>query len=299
MPVSTVDHRPVLVVTRLDDVSADLVITELHNRSVPVVRLDPGDFPTDVTLTARFDSTGVSGRLATRTREADLAAVRSVYWRRPSPYTAPHGVDGQDVRWLTDQARYGLGGTLAALPGAFYVSHPQRIRGAEYKPAQLATAAACGLAVPLTLVTNHPERTRQFTAHHGSVVYKPLWNTPYASEDGSGRHPTPAFRRTRMTDTTDLRRALADQIAAKGSLTDPAWRSAVEETPRERFLPQAIFRRAEAEHGTVYEPVRRDELGDEEWLRMMYADETWVTQVNGQNGSRRWAISPRSSPVTA
>jgi glutathione synthase/RimK-type ligase-like ATP-grasp enzyme len=67
------------------------------------------------------------------------------------------------------------------------VSHPQRIRGAEYKPAQLATAAACGLAVPPTLVTNHPEQARQFTAHHGSVVYKPLWNTPYASEEGSGR----------------------------------------------------------------------------------------------------------------
>ncbi|MFJ4579136.1 MvdC/MvdD family ATP grasp protein [Streptomyces echinatus] len=126
---------PVLVVTRLDDATADEVITELNRRRVPVVRLDPGDFPREVTLSGTFDSTGTGGTLATAPRSVDLGNVRSVYWRRPTPYTADLAMDEQTGRWAVEEARYGLGGTLAALPGAHYLNHPWRNRDAEYKPA--------------------------------------------------------------------------------------------------------------------------------------------------------------------
>ncbi|MEU3863002.1 ATP-grasp ribosomal peptide maturase, partial [Streptomyces sp. NPDC028722] len=36
------DTRPVLVVTSLHDPTADVVIRELHDRGVPVVRFDSG-----------------------------------------------------------------------------------------------------------------------------------------------------------------------------------------------------------------------------------------------------------------
>ncbi|SCE19925.1 hypothetical protein GA0115240_142913 [Streptomyces sp. DvalAA-14] len=52
------DGRAVLVVTRLDDPTADLVIGELHTRRLPVVRLDPGDFPAGV---AAFGATVTAG----------------------------------------------------------------------------------------------------------------------------------------------------------------------------------------------------------------------------------------------
>ncbi|MGW0824077.1 ATP-grasp ribosomal peptide maturase [Streptomyces sp. NPDC002845] len=178
---------PVLVVTRLDDATADGVIEELNRRSVPVVRLDPGDFPAAVTVAGLVESNvGLVGDVRTTTRVVGLDQVRSVYWRRPSPYGAPEGVEGQDARWCVDQARYGLGGLLAALPGAHYVNHPWRNRDAEYKPAQLAAAARSGLHVPPTLVTNDPERARRFAREYGPVVYKPLRNTDYADHDGRG-----------------------------------------------------------------------------------------------------------------
>ncbi|MFI1334009.1 MvdC/MvdD family ATP grasp protein [Streptomyces sp. NPDC020845] len=126
---------PVLVVTRLDDATADEVICELNRRRVPVVRLDPGDFPTEVSLSGTFDSIGPSGTLATGTRTLDLGNVRSVYWRRPTPYTADLAMPEQTARWTVEEARYGLGGVLAALPGAQYINHPWRNRDAEYKPA--------------------------------------------------------------------------------------------------------------------------------------------------------------------
>jgi ATP-grasp ribosomal peptide maturase len=179
------DGEPtVIVVTRVDDSTADLVIEELNSRRVPVARLDPGDFPTAVTVSATVNPEGLCGNLRTESRTVDLCHVRSVYWRRPSAYVPPGGLAEQDGRWCTEQARYGFGGILAALPGAHYVNHPWRNRNAEHKPAQLATAVQCGLAVPTTLLTNDPARAREFADEHGHVIYKPVWNSDYRGKDG-------------------------------------------------------------------------------------------------------------------
>lgn len=180
----SIGGQPVLVVTRLDDPTADVVIEELHARRVPVVRLDPGDFPATVTLNASFGRSGLGGQLRTASRVVDLSGVRSVYWRRPSPYRRSVDAPEQVAHWAVEQARFGLDGVLAALPGAHFVNHPRRNRDAEYKPAQLAVAARCGLAVPATLVTNDVAEARRFAREHGPVVYKPLRGTDFAGPDG-------------------------------------------------------------------------------------------------------------------
>ncbi|WP_327314811.1 ATP-grasp peptide maturase system methyltransferase [Streptomyces sp. NBC_01235] len=80
-----------------------------------------------------------------------------------------------------------------------------------------------------------------------------------------------------MTSSASLRQNLAAELAERGQLTDPAWRSAVEAVPREVFLDDIVFRPT----GNRWEPVRRDRLGDDEWLQMVYSNTTWVTQVDG------------------
>ncbi|MEV5593278.1 ATP-grasp ribosomal peptide maturase [Streptomyces sp. NPDC052496] len=175
---------PVLVVTRLDDATADVVTTELHRRAIPVVRLDPGDFPADVALSARLGDAGLTGALRTASRNMSLSQVRAVYWRRPTPYSAPPLLTEQDARWCVEQARYGLGGVLAAFAGAYYVNHPWRNRDAEYKPAQLATAERCGLRIPQTLITNDLVVARRFVEEYGPVVYKPLRNVDHVDKNG-------------------------------------------------------------------------------------------------------------------
>ncbi|MFI9340296.1 ATP-grasp peptide maturase system methyltransferase [Streptomyces sp. NPDC052773] len=74
-------------------------------------------------------------------------------------------------------------------------------------------------------------------------------------------------------DTARLRRALAESVP----VDDPAWRDALEAVPRELFLGQAVFRPS----GTRWEPVIRESVGDEEWLRLVHQDTTWVTQIDG------------------
>lgn len=221
----------VLVVTRVDDVTADLVVDELNRRAVPVVRLDPGDFPDHVVLDAHFTDGGLTGCLHTATRSLDLDSVRSVYWRRPSAYSVAQTLPTADADWCAEQARYGLGGVLSAFPTACYVNRPQSNRAAEYKPAQLRTAASQGLRLPPTLVTNDAERARAFAAEHEPVIYKPLWNSAYQDQDGraltvwveevrraqidSGVRATAHLFQARVDKEADLRvTAVGDELTA-------------------------------------------------------------------------------------
>ncbi|MBC2874735.1 MULTISPECIES: ATP-grasp ribosomal peptide maturase [Streptomyces] len=179
--------RPVAVVTNLDDPTADLVITELHDRGVPVVRFDSGDFPATLACSAFIGGEAGQwrGSVRTATRIAELGSVRSLYYRRPSGFAFPY-LDPQDARFAAAQARYGLGGVLVSLPDCLYVNHPHRIGDAEYKPAGLATAAACGFTVPSTLITNRPDDARAFIKRHGPVIFKPI-SVPLYLVDGKAQ----------------------------------------------------------------------------------------------------------------
>ncbi|WP_327191000.1 ATP-grasp ribosomal peptide maturase [Streptomyces xinghaiensis] len=173
------DERPVLVATEADDLTADMVITELNRRDVPVARFNPAEIGAALTVSARFGSCPalVAGQLRTPSRTVDLAHVRSVYWRRPVwPAFGHLGPD--DARFAAAQVRYGLGGTLYALDGPLWVNHPLRNAAADYKPAQLAVAQRLGLTVPPTLITNSPDEARSFIARHDQVVFKTLRWTP-------------------------------------------------------------------------------------------------------------------------
>lgn len=183
-PPAEPDERAVWVVTQVDDSTADLVISELHRRDVPVVRFDSGDFPHSLSATGEIgDGQGWHGAVTTVSRVGLLHAVRSLYYRRPSGFAYPSLLP-QDARFAVAQARYGLGGIIASLPGCLYVNHPHRIGDAEFKPAGLAVAVDCGFTVPLTLITNEPDAARAFAKAHAPVLSKPLWCSPWQNPAG-------------------------------------------------------------------------------------------------------------------
>ncbi|MFH9964905.1 ATP-grasp ribosomal peptide maturase [Streptomyces mirabilis] len=192
------DSRPVLVVTHLDDPTTDLVIEELHDRGVPVVRFDSGDFPHALSVAATITTQdGIAGTLNTPSRTADLSCARSLYYRRPSGFVFDH-LPEQDGRFELMQARYGLGGVLASLPGCLYVNHPHRIGDAEFKPSGLAAAVNAGFRVPPTLVTSDPDSARAFVKEHGPVIYKPF--------------SAPLYRIGGVSCTVEVGEVTADQL---------------------------------------------------------------------------------------
>lgn len=161
----------VLVLTQPGDTTADLVVKELKCRGARVFRADVGDFPLSLRVSAWFDGSW-RGQIHGPDGSVDLREIRSVYVRRPTAFTFPQSMTDAEQRFAAREARRGIGGLLLSLP-CTWVNHPSRAADAEYKPLQLATAAACGLDVPRTVITNVPEDAAQHSAHLGSsVVYK-------------------------------------------------------------------------------------------------------------------------------
>lgn len=81
-----------------------------------------------------------------------------------------------------------------------------------------------------------------------------------------------------MSTSARLRAALADALTEDGTLTDPAWRGAVEAVPRELFVP-AYFEQVQGSFPTRFRTRREGEDG---WLEGVYADRTLVTQLDGR-----------------
>lgn len=101
--------------------------------------------------------TGNTTTSATSRSALDLREVDAVWYRSPEAYRMPEQMSPAEAAHARVEAKYGLGGVLASLP-ALWCNHPARVADAAYKPLQLARAAACGLPVPDTLITNDVPR---------------------------------------------------------------------------------------------------------------------------------------------
>ena len=173
----------VLVLTCADDPTADAVLDALRHRGAPTARMDLGDFPTVLRLSATTADRGWAGRLGSGRTGVDLSEVRSVYYRRPTRFRLPEGLSPPDQAFAALEARHGLGGLLATLP-ALWVNDPVKTATAEYKPLQLATAARSGLRSPRTLLSNHLPDAVAFAAEvGGQVVCKQLSTMVFTGDD--------------------------------------------------------------------------------------------------------------------
>jgi ATP-grasp ribosomal peptide maturase len=302
--------NPVLVATEFEDPTADLVIAELNRRRVPVLRFDPGrDFPGSAVVSARTVPSGWGGRLTVGERTADLENVRALYHRRPSSYT-PAG-DDQPAGFIAQENRRGIGGVLAALSGCLYLSHPQAIARAEYKPAQLATATRQGLSVPATLITSDPAEAKSFASEQ-PTIYKPLHAGAYEVEgepagiwaasvgpdevDDAVSHCAHLFQ-AQVPKTSDVRAVVVGNRVFCARITVPAgvvdWRAEYRNLRYESIsCPDDVQRallRFLADFGLRFGAFDFALTADEEW---------WFLECN-PNGQWAWLEDAAGLPITA
>lgn len=165
----TVAPGTVVIFAQEADAPVDAVVRELDQRGVEVFRADTAWFPQHLSLDARLDGDGRwSGVLFTEHRSVELEDIASIWYRDPSAFAFPATLTEVERAYAHREARLGFGGVLAALPVG-WVNHPNRAADAMFKPLQLATAAACGLNVAPTLVTNSPAAASRFTREHGAA----------------------------------------------------------------------------------------------------------------------------------
>lgn len=135
-------------------------------------------------------------------RTVDLADIRSIWYRDPSAFELPPELTDVERAYAHREARLGLGGVLAALP-VLWVNHPNRAADAAYKPLQLATAAACGLRVLPTVVTNSPDAARSFAHQQAGGVVQKSFGPNSITEGGDVK--VAYTRRLTPLDLADLR----------------------------------------------------------------------------------------------
>jgi hypothetical protein len=157
-------------------VSGDATMTSVHRAvqalGVPHLFLDQRDVATTaVQMTA---GEGVGGSIRIPGRTLDLAAISAFYLRPHAGTRVPAVRTTPEGSALRRHAR-AVDDTLAAfadLSPALVISRPAAAAANGSKPAQSYEIAACGFAVPPTLVTNDPAAVAVFARRHGTVIYK-------------------------------------------------------------------------------------------------------------------------------
>lgn len=186
----------VLILASEHDPSADAMVLALQERETEVHRVDLSWFPAQLSMTAWLRGSHWRGHLRTAHRVIDLETITAVWYRSPRAFQPPDGLSTVERSHLIAEAKYGIGGVLAALP-VLWVNHPHRSAAAAYKPYQLALALRCGLRVPDTLITNEAAAVRAFAAE-GATVTKMLGAVSIV-EEGHRK-----FAHTKVLDAADL-----------------------------------------------------------------------------------------------
>ena len=160
----------VLILTNSDDATSDFLCNSLEQRKVKYCRLNTDT----ITRDCKIDYTLCAAHLSFGAEYLCSTDIKTLWLRRPknllfSEIKAPE-TDHAAGEWME-----ALEGFLAHIPIDRWINHPSANAGASHKIEQLSRARQIGLAVPDTLLTQHPEAVRQFwTKHKNKIVVKPL-----------------------------------------------------------------------------------------------------------------------------
>lgn len=188
--------------------------------------------------------------------------VTTIWYRRPTALRVTVSDDAAENRHACNEWGAALEGFLAHVPTKCWMNHPTNNAAASAKTEQLTRATRLGLAVPDTIVTQDPERARDFITRHERVITKPL-------SDGYVERPSgvdtliytsaitddalthlglvtraPTLLQARVNKTRDVRITIIDEQAYAVAIHRPDARG-----------EQAVDVRADNMAGAVYDHV--------------------------------------------
>lgn len=183
----------IVIVTQMDDAHADDVILLLHELGHEPIRLNTDDIPVNTTLSLNFNGSSRqwAGAITIQTngRIINVESIRSVWWRRPAEFGLPLDLSEQERAFATDEINQTLRGLWDTLD-CYWISHPEHIRRASWKGAQLQRAAQLGFDVPRTLITTDPDEVRAFYhACQGQMIFKVLSDPFLAAQKVAQKYP--------------------------------------------------------------------------------------------------------------
>jgi hypothetical protein len=160
-----------LILTNSQDVTADYLAAVLRGRGVPFLRLDTDTLLERIT----FHSASTGPIIRAGAEWYAPGQFTNVWYRRPERL-AHRAIDSSpEGKFALEEWAEALEGFFAHIPDNNWVNHPAQNVRASHKLEQLSRAAALGLVVPDTLVTQDPAELRGFHARHGGdIICKPM-----------------------------------------------------------------------------------------------------------------------------
>jgi glutathione synthase/RimK-type ligase-like ATP-grasp enzyme len=180
----TMIKKTLILSNPTDDTHVHRLVAEFDRLDHPWVIFDPGDFPEKVQVQALMcNDIRQSSFLLTNGTRIVLEEFTSVWYRRPTRILPRDTLPTMEQTFILREANAGIWGWLRGLQ-AFWINHPDDVRAAGHKPEQLQRAAALGLTIPCSLVTNEPEALKQFyEGCNGTIIYKLMGYPWYIDKD--------------------------------------------------------------------------------------------------------------------
>lgn len=153
----------VLLLTHSADFyTVGLVAESLKRRGARPFRLNTDRFPASIKLSARLGNDRAAHVITDAGARLSSEEVRAVWARRLWTPRMDEDLDERFREMCVRESAAALEGFLDALCGARWVNDLRLERAAGNKQRQLRVAAAAGLRIPRTLVTNDPDAAREF-----------------------------------------------------------------------------------------------------------------------------------------
>lgn len=177
--MTTEESPQLLIVSTKVDIATDYVVLQLEELGAKFFRINSEDFPLDAHASFTPTPNPEFRWSNSKDQYIDLRRVQSVWFRRHRLPQMPAEMDRAHQDYCLRESDWfikGLVYSLALCNGDVrWTNHPERALSAESKIAQLSIAAGLKFQVPETLVSNDPDKIREFYAHNrGEVVAKPL-----------------------------------------------------------------------------------------------------------------------------
>ena len=156
------DEREILIVTRKFDPTADIVIKKLVGLGERVKRINSDEFPSGAEFTGVMSNEEIGFEFRTGTRWVYSTEIKSAWFRQPFDFKLSDEIKGGSIIRFTEvESLHSVIGFLSSLE-CFWLNRPDLAIHGSYKLLQLRAASCVGLAIPNTLVTNSPDKAREF-----------------------------------------------------------------------------------------------------------------------------------------
>lgn len=167
----------VLIITHSGDLHADRIAPLFAERRFDCFRLDLDAFPRDYQICQHFSGASLRGEIHHIPSGARLALERvgAVWNRKPGDFAYRcEDMTRQERAYAQQETEQALFGLLYTLD-CYWMSHPAKLRAAQWKGEQLQRAMCMGFRVPASIVTNSPQQVREFQASlSGALIFKSL-----------------------------------------------------------------------------------------------------------------------------